>query len=209
MSQTRIKLDDEVLVISGKDKGKRGTVIRVLPGVNRVVVDGVNLVTRHIAARPGVTQTGIVQNEAPLSLSNVMLIDPETGKIKQEITGLTTAIDVAVDELGNIFVLEATSGFADPLPILFDLFDPNAEPLHGGYQRFDGRLTLYSGEGDRPIVLASGLDMPTNLELGPDGALYVSIGQGTPNRPIPGPDGPTRIVGQILRTTNMVLGSHH
>ena len=79
MSQTRIKLDDEVLIISGKDKGKRGTVIRMLPGVDRVVVDGVNLVTRHIAARPGVTQTGIVQNEAPLSLSNVMLIDPETG----------------------------------------------------------------------------------------------------------------------------------
>lgn len=138
--------------------------------------------------------------------AKVVRVDPETGKIKQEITGLTTAIDVAVDELGNIFVLEATSGFADPLPILFDLFDPNAEPLHGGYQRFDGRLTLYSGEGDRPIVLASGLDMPTNLELGPDGALYVSIGQGTPNRPIPGPDGPTRIVGQILRITNMVLG---
>lgn len=80
MSQTRIKRDDEVLVISGKDKGKRGTVIRVLPGVNRVVVEGVNMVTRHVKPRPGVAQTGIIQGEAALSLSNVMLIDPETGQ---------------------------------------------------------------------------------------------------------------------------------
>lgn len=80
MSQTRIKRDDEVLVISGKDKGKRGTVIRVLPGANRVVVEGVNIATRHLPHRHGVTQTGIIQGEAALSLSNVMLIDPETGK---------------------------------------------------------------------------------------------------------------------------------
>ena len=79
MSQTRIKRDDEVLVISGKDKGKRGTVIRVLPGQNRVVVEGVNLSVRHLSARQGVVQTGIVQSESPMSLSNVMLIDPETG----------------------------------------------------------------------------------------------------------------------------------
>ena len=79
MAQTRIKRDDEVLVISGKDKGKRGSVIRVIPGVGRVVVEGINMVTRHIKPRPGVAQTGIVLGEAPLSLSNVMLIDPETG----------------------------------------------------------------------------------------------------------------------------------
>ena len=79
MAQTRIKRDDEVLVISGKDKGKRGSVIRVLPAENRVVVEGVNVVTRHIKAQPGIAQTGMVQGEAPISLSNVMLIDPETG----------------------------------------------------------------------------------------------------------------------------------
>ncbi len=79
MAQTRIKRDDEVLVISGKDKGKRGTVIQVHPDVNRVVVEGVNLVTRHVKPRQGVAQTGIVQSEAAFSLSNVMLIDPETG----------------------------------------------------------------------------------------------------------------------------------
>ena len=80
MSQTRIKRDDQVLVISGKDKGKRGAVIRVLLSDNRVVVEGVNIVTRHIKAQPGIAQTGMVQGEAPISLSNVMLIDPETGK---------------------------------------------------------------------------------------------------------------------------------
>tara|TARA_A100001037_G_scaffold204370_1_gene182819 strand:- start:212 stop:526 length:315 start_codon:yes stop_codon:yes gene_type:complete len=80
MSQARIKRDDQVLVISGKDKGKRGAVIRVLVADNRVVVEGVNIVTRHVKAQPGIAQTGMVQGEAPISLSNVMLIDPETGK---------------------------------------------------------------------------------------------------------------------------------
>lgn len=79
MAQTRIKRDDEVLVIAGKDKGKRGSVIRVLTTENRVVVEGVNVVTRHVKAQPGIAQTGMVQGEAPISLSNVMLIDPETG----------------------------------------------------------------------------------------------------------------------------------
>jgi len=79
MSQSRIKKDDEVLVISGKDKGKRGSVIRVFLEKNRVMVEGVNMVTRHVKAQPGITQTGMVQGEATVALSNVMLIDPETG----------------------------------------------------------------------------------------------------------------------------------
>ena len=79
MSQSRIKKDDQVLVISGKDKGKRGSVIRVFPEKNRVMVEGVNMVTRHVKAQPGIAQPGMVQGEASISLSNVMLIDPETG----------------------------------------------------------------------------------------------------------------------------------
>ena len=79
MSQMRIKRDDQVLVISGKDKGKRGSVIRILVDKNRIVVEGVNMVTRHIKAQPGVAQTGIVQGEGSIAISNVMLIDPETG----------------------------------------------------------------------------------------------------------------------------------
>ena len=102
MSQTRIKRDDEVLVISGKDKGKRGTVIRVLPGANRVVIEGVNMVTRHVKPRLGVAQTGMIQGEAALSLSNVMLIDPETGtagRTGQKVLGDGTK--VRVTEVAN------------------------------------------------------------------------------------------------------------
>ena len=79
MSQTRIKRDDQVMVISGKDKGKRGSVIRVLVAENRVVVEGVNMVTRHVKAQPGIAQTGMDKGEASLSLSKLMLIYQEPG----------------------------------------------------------------------------------------------------------------------------------
>lgn len=74
----KIKQDDRVLVISGKDKGKSGSVIRVIRSSNRVVVEGVNIVTRHIKQRPGVSQTGLVKGEASIPISNVMLIDSDT-----------------------------------------------------------------------------------------------------------------------------------
>ena len=80
----RIKENDEVMVISGNYKGVRGTVIRVIPKENRVVVSGVNLVKKHQKPRPtgGRTQAqgGIIEFEAPIHVSNVMLIDPETKK---------------------------------------------------------------------------------------------------------------------------------
>ncbi len=131
--------------------------------------------------------------------SKVVRVNPQTAELRDEITGLTTAVDVEMDQAGNIFVVEYTSGYADPLPRLFDLFDPHAPPLHGGYLRFQGRVTLYPADGGPPRLLAQGLDCPTNIAIGPDGALYISVGQGTPGRPIPGPHGPTRIQGQILR----------
>ena len=141
--------------------------------------------------------------------SAVVRVDPDTGAIEDAVLGLTTAIDVAVDHAGNIFVVEMSSGHADPLDPSHDLFDPHQPPLHGGYLRYSGRVTVYApaGEsGSRPLqagvdstILADGLDMPTNVTLAPDGTLYISTGQGTPNRPIPGPDGPTRIVGEVIR----------
>ena len=144
--------------------------------------------------------------------AGVVRVDPETGAFMDEITGLTTAVDVEIDAAGNVFVVEMASDYADLLPKLFDLFDPEAPPLHGGYLRYSGRVTHYPPNGDKPRVLADGLDMPTNITLGPvlseaegsDGALYVSTGQGTPNRPIPGPYGPTTIVGEILRITDFL-----
>jgi hypothetical protein len=64
-------------------------------------------------------------------------------------------------------------------------------------------VTLYPSDGGDPVVLVSGLDSPTNITYH-DGALYVSVGQGTPGRPIDGPAGLTRIVGEIYRITNVL-----
>ena len=75
----RVKRGDTVVVVSGKEKGKRGEVERVIPAKNRVVVGGVNVRTRH--ARPSQqNQEGIYTFEAPIHLSNVMLVDPDSGE---------------------------------------------------------------------------------------------------------------------------------
>jgi large subunit ribosomal protein L24 len=75
----RIKRGDSVVVVSGKEKGKRGEVERVLPAKNRVVVSGVNVRTRH--ARPTQqNQEGLYTFEAPIHVSNVMLLDPDSGE---------------------------------------------------------------------------------------------------------------------------------
>ena len=70
----KIHKGDRVLVIAGKDKSKQGRVERVLPQENRIVIEGVNLITRHVKATAGIRQGGRIQQEAPVSLSNVMLI---------------------------------------------------------------------------------------------------------------------------------------
>lgn len=76
----RIRKGDQVEVISGEEKGKRGEVVRVLPKESRAVVQGVRLVTRHQKPR-GVGQPGgIVEQEAPLHLSKLALIDPKTDR---------------------------------------------------------------------------------------------------------------------------------
>ena len=75
----KIRRGDMVTVISGKEKGKRGEVQKVIPKDNRVVVRGVNLRTRH--ARPTQqNQEGLYTFEAPLHVSNVMLVDPDSGE---------------------------------------------------------------------------------------------------------------------------------
>ncbi|PMR74245.1 50S ribosomal protein L24 [Billgrantia endophytica] len=75
----KIKRDDEVVVIAGKDKGKRGTVKRVLE--NRFVVSGVNMIKRHTKPNPMAgNQGGIVEREAPIHASNVAIFNSETGK---------------------------------------------------------------------------------------------------------------------------------
>ena len=79
----KIKKDDLVQVISGKDKGKQGKVLRVFPADERVLVEGVNRVTKHLRAgqdNNGSTEGGLQVVEAPIHISNVAVVDPETKK---------------------------------------------------------------------------------------------------------------------------------
>ncbi|WP_286240363.1 50S ribosomal protein L24 [Neptuniibacter halophilus] len=75
----KIKRDDEVIVIAGKDKGKRGTVMRVLD--DRLVVSGINMVKKHTKPNPMLGKPGgIVEKEAAIAVSNVAIFNPQTGK---------------------------------------------------------------------------------------------------------------------------------
>jgi large subunit ribosomal protein L24 len=76
----RVKRDDTVVVISGKDKGKQGKVIRVLTDEERVVVEGVNVITRHVKSRRGARQAGIIKQEAPVHKSKVKQVCPICSK---------------------------------------------------------------------------------------------------------------------------------
>jgi large subunit ribosomal protein L24 len=79
--QTPIRKNDTVMVRSGKDTGKRGRVLRVLPVKNRLVVEGVNMIKRHTRPNPQRNiKGGIVEREASLHASNVQLVCPECGK---------------------------------------------------------------------------------------------------------------------------------
>ncbi len=71
----RVKKGDTVVVLSGKDKGKKGTILQVLPKVERVIVEGVNMVKKHQKPTPQMQQAGIIEKEAPIHVSNVMLYD--------------------------------------------------------------------------------------------------------------------------------------
>ena len=73
------KTGDKVVVISGKSKGKEGTITKVLRSENKVVVEGVNIVQKHIKPN-GQSAGSIVEMEAPINASNVMMIDPKTKK---------------------------------------------------------------------------------------------------------------------------------
>ncbi|MBB6636482.1 50S ribosomal protein L24 [Cohnella thailandensis] len=75
-----VKKDDNVIVISGKDKGKKGRVIAAYPRENRVLIEGVNLVKKHTRPSANNPQGGIIEQEAPIHASNVMHVDPKTGK---------------------------------------------------------------------------------------------------------------------------------
>ena len=76
----KIRKDDMVMVIAGNDKGKTGKVLKVFPKDNRVIIEGVNIRKRHTKPSQQNQQGGIVEKEAPIHVSNVMVMDPKTNE---------------------------------------------------------------------------------------------------------------------------------
>ena len=107
MAVQRIQKGDTVVIISGKDKGKTGKVMRLLKEDDKVIVEGINLVKRHMKPNARMQQGGILEREAPLAVSNVMLLDPTTGK--------GTRIKVKTDDKGDKIRI-AKSGAEIPSP---------------------------------------------------------------------------------------------
>lgn len=101
----RLKKGDLVVVIAGKDKGKQGKIARVIADKNRMVIEGVNMVTRHTKPNQKSPHGGRQTKEGPIHASNAMLVDPKTGKptrilrkkLKDSKTGITKTIRVTKD----------------------------------------------------------------------------------------------------------------
>ena len=104
--KTRITKGDTVRVMRGEDKGKEGEVLRLHLKKGRVLVKGVNIVKRHRKARGPEEQSGIIESEAPVAISNVMLLDPKTGA--------PTRVRARLDADGTKERVSAKSGDAIP-----------------------------------------------------------------------------------------------
>jgi large subunit ribosomal protein L24 len=76
----RVRKGDTAVVITGKNKGKKGRVLSVLTEKERVIVEGINIIKRHTKPNKQYTQGGIIEKEAPVHISNVMLVCPKCGK---------------------------------------------------------------------------------------------------------------------------------
>ena len=80
MNKLHIKKGDTVYVNAGNDKGKTGKVLSVAPAENRAIVEGINMVSKHTKPNSKQPQGGIIRQEAPIHISNLNLIDPQSGK---------------------------------------------------------------------------------------------------------------------------------
>lgn len=92
---SKIKKGDTVVVLRGKDRGKVGEVLKVIREEGRVIVKNVNIVKKHVKGIPGVREGGIYEMEAPIHISNVMLICPKCGK--------PTRVGFRIVQEGNVF----------------------------------------------------------------------------------------------------------
>lgn len=102
-----IRKGDRVRVMRGEDAGKEGEVMRVYPKTGRVAIKGVNMIKRHQRARRPDEQSGIIEREAPVHHSNVMLLDPKSGE--------PTRVRMRVDADGTKERIAAKSGDAIPV----------------------------------------------------------------------------------------------
>ncbi len=97
--RAKIKKNDQVVITTGRDKGKRGRVLEVLPAKGKVKVEGANIIKKHQKANPGLNRGGgIIDKEAYIDISNVQLIDPDSGKptrVRYEAQGDGTKTRVA------------------------------------------------------------------------------------------------------------------
>ncbi len=92
-----IRRNDQVVITAGRDKGKRGRVIRLEPRKNRLFVEGLNIVTRHLGQQGGTARGGLTTKEAPLNISNVKIVCPscdEDSRIGTRILGDGTKVRV-------------------------------------------------------------------------------------------------------------------
>lgn len=81
MAKVKIKKNDQVMVIAGRDRGAKGRVLRVFPGEERAIVERINMIKRHTRPNPAKqVQGGVVEREAAIAISNLMVICPECGK---------------------------------------------------------------------------------------------------------------------------------
>jgi large subunit ribosomal protein L24 len=80
MAGLKIRKGDRVVVLAGKDKGKEGTVSRVMPDKGKVIVDGVNVVKKHQKPTQTTMQGGIIDRDMPIAVSNVAILSPKDGK---------------------------------------------------------------------------------------------------------------------------------
>jgi large subunit ribosomal protein L24 len=110
LNAERVKLHvtkgDSVRVMRGDDKGKEGKVLRVYPKTGRITVEGVNIVKKHRKARRDNEQSGIIELPAPMHASNVMLVDPKSGK--------PTRVRARIDDDGTKERISVKSGDAIP-----------------------------------------------------------------------------------------------
>ncbi|MBW0144490.1 50S ribosomal protein L24 [Sphingomicrobium clamense] len=102
MATAKIKKGDTVVVLSGKDKGKSGSVTKVMPKEGKLIVEGVNIITRHKKPTQMDPNGGLEQREAPLYVSKVALADPKDGK--------PTRVRIEADKDGNKVRVATRSG---------------------------------------------------------------------------------------------------